>query len=767
MKYLIIILLSVLSFSVSAQWNISGQKTRFAVGLGIPYKDAAGTFNTQDSAQIFIGWDSGLYYRYKAVHKVLNVGDTSGMLSPYLRINVAAATYTPLITSISTGYGLSGGGDFSTNRTHIVDSATLANYFIRRKDSSIAGGYYPFSTNPKSYLVAADIAGKLNISDTASMLSTYLRSNVAATTYLTKANNLSDLASAATSRTNLGGTTIGQNVFTLANPSAITFPRYNADNTVSALDAATFRTAIGAGTESALTFTSGLTRATNTVTNDLSTGIAASNQNAYGSTLSGGSLTLNSTSNATKGFIYFGAAHTTAYDGVNGRFGVGNGAPSYTFDVTGNSRFNGHIGVGASSITQPNIAAYIAETFTDVGIRQIGSEIDLTSVYTSSSSNESHGLVINAYEDPSGFSLSSNTALIGIFSTARLIGTGTLSGVQGGFFRAENSSTGTITNAIGGKFGNPTNTGGGTITGAAGIMVQNQTAGGTNNVNLALGVLNIVPTGTWSIYNASTYDNYFAGNIQVADKDFILGTATGTKFGTATTQKLSFYNSTPIVKPSGNLVIALSNLGLVASGTVNASTDFTGTLQAGQEPAHTGDATNPAGSLALTIANSAITQAKTANYSAYTLWANNTNASAAPADATFKDIAEQTYAGTIAWDGTPPSSTTTHTYSWTQIGSMVILRINLKYASPGITNTQVTMTIPADCPTPFAPTGFGSNSDFGYVCYGKIATATNVQTTAANVCGLGLNASGVWTITALSASISAKVARVTVIYGTH
>jgi hypothetical protein len=55
---------------------------------------------------------------------------------------------------------------------------------------------------------------------------------------------------AATGRTSLGGTTIGQNFFTLTNPSAITFPRINADNTVSALDAATFRTAIGAGTSS-------------------------------------------------------------------------------------------------------------------------------------------------------------------------------------------------------------------------------------------------------------------------------------------------------------------------------------------------------------------------------------------------------------------------------------------------------------------------------------------------------------------------------------
>ena len=41
-------------------------------------------------------------------------------------------------------------------------------------------------------------------------------------------------------------TTVGQNLVKLTNPSAITFLRVNADNTISTLDAATFRTAIGA-----------------------------------------------------------------------------------------------------------------------------------------------------------------------------------------------------------------------------------------------------------------------------------------------------------------------------------------------------------------------------------------------------------------------------------------------------------------------------------------------------------------------------------------
>ena len=89
---------------------------------------------------------------------------------------------------------------------------------------------------------------------------------------------------AATGRTSLGGTTVGQNVFTLTNPSAITFPRFNADNTVSALDAATFRTAIGAGTSST----------TGTVTSVGGTG-TVSGLSLSGTVTGSGNLTLSGT----------------------------------------------------------------------------------------------------------------------------------------------------------------------------------------------------------------------------------------------------------------------------------------------------------------------------------------------------------------------------------------------------------------------------------------------------------------------------------------
>lgn len=53
----------------------------------------------------------------------------------------------------------------------------------------------------------------------------------------------------------------------------------------------------------------------------------------YGSTALGGSLTLRSTSHATKGLIYFGSAGTTVYDEVNDRFGMGITSPSSRFHI--------------------------------------------------------------------------------------------------------------------------------------------------------------------------------------------------------------------------------------------------------------------------------------------------------------------------------------------------------------------------------------------------------------------------------------------------
>jgi hypothetical protein len=88
---------------------------------------------------------------------------------------------------------------------------------------------------------------------------------------------------AATGRTSLGGTTIGQSMFTLTNPSAITFPRFNADNTITARSAANFRSDIGAGTVTSVNIASGtpMSITNNTTTPEISMAAATGSVNGY------------------------------------------------------------------------------------------------------------------------------------------------------------------------------------------------------------------------------------------------------------------------------------------------------------------------------------------------------------------------------------------------------------------------------------------------------------------------------------------------------
>jgi hypothetical protein len=130
---------------------------------------------------------------------------------------------TPVI-SLATGYG----------DTQNPYASKTANNFLAAPNGTAGAPTF-------RAIVAADIP-------TLNQNTTGTASNVTGTVAV--ANGGTGATTALNARTNLGATTVGGNMFTLTNPSAITFPRFNANNTVSALDAATFRTAIGAGTSS-------------------------------------------------------------------------------------------------------------------------------------------------------------------------------------------------------------------------------------------------------------------------------------------------------------------------------------------------------------------------------------------------------------------------------------------------------------------------------------------------------------------------------------
>lgn len=120
-----------------------------------------------------LGFDSGLHYRYSYADTTsANLGFIKNIPGFAIRIgddiwvrNNAATKWLKQanagsagsVTSVATGYGLSG-GTITTTGTLIVDSATLSNYYLRRKDSTV---YYPYQSNPLGYLTSATIGATL------------------------------------------------------------------------------------------------------------------------------------------------------------------------------------------------------------------------------------------------------------------------------------------------------------------------------------------------------------------------------------------------------------------------------------------------------------------------------------------------------------------------------------------------------------------------------------------------------------------------------
>jgi len=161
-------------------------------------------------------------------------------------------------------------------------------------------------------------------------------------------------------------------------------------------------------------------------------------------------------------------------------------------------------------------------------------------------------------------------------TTQATSGTGNIVNQTGIYVAHSHGSSGTLTTQWDVLLG-PSNAGG-TIATRYGIQILDQTGAGalTNQYGLHIAALAKGGTLNYAIYTAGATPSVFEGPVTVgglvmADAtNIVLNTTTGTKIGTANTQKLGFFNATPIVQPTvatdatvATLITALTNLGLI------------------------------------------------------------------------------------------------------------------------------------------------------------------------------------------------------------
>jgi hypothetical protein len=253
-----------------------------------------------------------------------------------------------------------------TNQITIVSTSFKvgANYTVATVSGigSIGTGVFPNPVYPE-----AGIAVSTGTTWTTSITNNSSNWNTAFTDRL-KWDGGSTGLTASTGRSSLGGTTIGQSMFTLSNPSSITFPRFNANNSVSSLTASEFRTAIGAGvgTVTSVTVGSGtpLSINNNNTVPEISMAAASGSVNGYLSstdwtTFNGKQNALGNASASVNGILTstdwttFNNKQNTLTNPVTGT-GTTNTLPLFTGTSTlGNSviqESSGNIGIGVAPI---------------------------------------------------------------------------------------------------------------------------------------------------------------------------------------------------------------------------------------------------------------------------------------------------------------------------------------------------------------------------------------------------------------------------------
>jgi hypothetical protein len=264
------------------------------------------------------------------------VGDLTGDVTGNADTATTASSVTNAVTFNTSG-GAAAGTTFDGSVARTIDystvgalssstSSTQSGYFgdIYLRDDSTPSHYMIItcadnltanrilSIDPNNAARTISLSGNLTVSSTATISGTNTGDQSAISDFAGTAAQFDTACTDDNFLFTSDSTTVGDNLLGLTNPSAITFIRINADNTVTALSASSFRTAIGAGTGdgdgtvtsvaigNGLTGTTPIT-STGTITLGTPTTLTASTTNA---------VTASSHTHAITGFSETGHSHT-------------------------------------------------------------------------------------------------------------------------------------------------------------------------------------------------------------------------------------------------------------------------------------------------------------------------------------------------------------------------------------------------------------------------------------------------------------------------
>jgi hypothetical protein len=525
---------------------VAGQTTIVADGNDDTLTIAAGT---------------GITLTTNATTDTLTITGTGGTVTSVTGTSPVASSggATPAI-SLASGYG----------DTQNPYASKTANNFLAAPNGTAGAPTF-------RAIVAADIP-------TLNQNTTGTASNVTGTVAIINGGTGATTNSAA--RTNLGATTLGANIFTITNPSAVTFPRFNADNTISALDAATFRTAIGAGTSST----------TGTVTSVVA-----------GTGLSGGTIT-------TSGTIALANTAVTAGSYTNTNITVdaqGRITAASNGSAGGVSSFNTR--TGAVTLTSGDVTGALG--FTPYNATNPSAYIALSSAITGYTAGTNTALAATDTLLAALGKLQGQVTARGVGTVTSVGGTGTVSGLTlsctvttsgnltlGGTLAVlpsnfASQTANTVLAAPNGSAGTPTfraivaadiptlnqNTTGSaaTLTTARTIAITGDLAYTSGSFN---GSANVTGTGTLATVNSNVGSFGSSTSIPVVTvnaKGLVTAVSTATVsggqyFGTAAVKAIS-YNANSIGE---NVTVTTGNNGLSA-GPITINTGFTVTVQTG------------------------------------------------------------------------------------------------------------------------------------------------------------------------------------------